>query len=538
MGLKLKLFCFAAAFLATPILLYIFFPAYFIVTWVVSFVAASLVLGLDLKNNFYAKYKIALDQLDKMKKGDFSFEIKQKSDDSGCILTKINDVAYTVRSLISGIEGDVKELFNSGKTLENIAAASAHIANEVATTVEQLAVGATSQVNDISQCSAIIGEVKEISEDTTQKAQDIKKITDDFVVISQEGKVSIDDALNKVHAIKSTSEEVAEEITHLGALSKEISEIIDLITEISNQTNLLALNAAIEAARAGEHGKGFSVVAEEVKKLADTSSIAAGQIKEMITKIQVEAEKSVGTTTSSLSKVEEGVKSFAVIRENFDKIYSLSNVIDSQSNQIVSQIEDLNSKNENVSHAMTSISGITETNAASAQEIAASTQEHSAGSQEVEKQAADLLRLSRNLTVSASVFKIDDKPEIFFWNKEFFTQVAELDYQHYQIVHLINSLYQQFIDKAADSKMLKTLLELQDITTNHFDNEERLMKLHNYPKFNEQVKQHQALLKDLAKFVDNIQNKKAKIDETFIDFLTKLVKSAHSESGYAIFSFL
>lgn len=494
----------------------------FAIVWLV---VSIIVFGLAwycINQKIIKPLNLMIKSLDKMKDGDFSIKFDQdpkNNNEIGILFSKISLVAETVRGLIGKLEEDAENLYASGESLNKVAKNSAKIAEEVAKTVDQLANGATNQVQDIMSCTENISDISVASYDIDKKVNNINEIADNFVSIALQSKANVESTLEKVNDIKVTSINVSEQIESLGELGQEIGEIVDLITAIAQQTNLLALNAAIEAARAGEEGKGFAVVADEVKKLAFRSSEAANQIKDMISKIQMESEKAVDTTKSSLVKVEEGTNSFNIIKDNFDKILEQAKVIDKESSNISQEVSAFAEKTKVVLSSMNSVSNITEENAASAQEIAASTQEHSAGIQILDQDAKTLLVLARNLTVNSSIFKIDDEPVIFFWSKKFFTNVAEIDYQHFKIVTYINKLYQKFLSKASNYEMIEVLTDLYDITKHHFADEQILMKKYDYPRLKQQISEHENLLNDLLNLLNEIKNNTKKVDASFMDFL-------------------
>ncbi|MEI7473502.1 MAG: bacteriohemerythrin [bacterium] len=461
--------------------------------------------------------------LDKMKKGDFSqLNFNQNSSSFG-FLSKVYesayDVASVVRNLVVQLNSGTSTLYNAGTNLKKYSENSAYIAFEVAKTVEQLAEGASLQVNDINDCSSNIREITNVSEVINDEIKTINKIAADFLHIALSSKSDIETALSKVNDIKVSSELTANQIQTLGGLANEINAIVDLITSIANQTNLLALNAAIEAARAGQEGKGFAVVAEEVKKLAERTADSATQIKEMVQKIQVESDKSVVSTKNGLVKVDDGVKAFNLIKENFEKIYLQSQIIDKEANKIDNEIIGLVQKNTAVNEAMKNVSSVTESNAAAAEEMAASTEEHSAGVSMVESNANDVMLLARNLNVNSSIFKVDDDPVIFFWNSSLFTHVVEIDYQHFMIVNHINKLYQGYLSKESRSYLSNILAELYEITRVHFADEQILMKKYDYPQLPQQIDEHTKLLADLKRFMNGFESRSLEVDDKFLDFL-------------------
>lgn len=500
----------------------------FNLTFALTWIAVSIVvIVFVLRSSGYGQIETIRQvnqYLKKMQEGNFSLDIRDDAsnvDEIRKLKSQLGAVCKSVCELISILERNVKQMYSAGQDLNSISQTSAKIAFEVANTVEQLAKGANNQVVEINNCNRVVAEATDISNEISVQVDNINNIANEFVNIAEKGKEDIDITLDKVNAIKTKSIEVTEQITDLGALGREIGEIVDIITDIASQTNLLALNAAIEAARAGEQGKGFAVVAGEVKLLSEKSSQAAGQIKKMISRVQKGSKDAVTSTEISLEKVEEGVKSFNALKDNFEQIFYQAKIIREQAGLISNSVETLVSKNDVILSSMSNISNVTETNAAAAQEIAASTQEHSAGTQILETHSESILTLSRNIAVSSSIFKVDDNPIIFYWSKKFFTGVEEIDYHHYLIVNYINDLYRKVLNKTGTDEMLAVINELGDFATFHFDFEEQLMTKYNYSRYNQHKVQHTKLLNDLSSFIEKLNSKSAKVDQDFIKFLTK-----------------
>ena len=495
----------------------------FLVVWSAIIIICILLKLFVLKDKKDQNIKEINLHLEKMTNGDFSFETSQMSvsSETDKILFNIGEVAKTVRELVSKLESEVKDLYSSGEALGTIARSSANIATEVAKTVEGLAVNASNQVNDIAICNDNVNDTTNTSHNIDKQIQEISKIANNFVNIAVQSKQDVEQTLTKINNIETTSHKISEQITELGKTSKEIGQIVDLITAIAKQTNLLALNAAIEAARAGDQGKGFAVVADEVKKLATQTTSAADKIKGMIYTIQQESDEAVSSTQLSLENVKQGASSFAAIKTNFDNIYQQANVISGETKTISKTIDYLVNKNDEVLQAMCSISSSTESNAASAEEISASTEEHSAGTHELSTYSNNILIMARNLTVSSSIFKLDNKPVIFYWNKNFFTGISEVDYQHFKIVNYINDLYREFVGNKNKEKLYSILTDLAEFTRIHFADEQILMKKHNYPRLDIHMKEHTDLLKQLGRYIEDIKNNRAKIDDKFLAFLNE-----------------
>jgi methyl-accepting chemotaxis protein len=189
---------------------------------------------------------------------------------------------------------------------------------------------------------------------------------------------------------------------HIG----EVNDITNIINSIAEQTDLLALNAAIESARAGEVGRGFSVVAEEIRKLAEQSKVSARNISGLISNINNEVQIAVKTTdvgrdslSSQTEMIEESVRSFA-------QIFKSINVILPRVEEIKSSIESINAEKDSIVSKTLDISGVSEENAASAEEIAASVQEINVSFKNVAVSAQTLSSLTNSMMEEVNKFKL------------------------------------------------------------------------------------------------------------------------------------
>jgi methyl-accepting chemotaxis protein len=190
--------------------------------------------------------------------------------------------------------------------------------------------------------------------------------------------------------IKRTTQEGAEKIASLGEKSKEIGQIVNTINQISEQTNLLALNAAIEAARAGEAGRGFAVVADEVRKLAEESGQATKQIRDLIGGIQTEIDSAVRSMSENTKQVEEGSKGVELAVTTFE---TLPQVIDA------------------VNKSAEEVGTVAQENASGAEEVSASIEEVTSSMQQVSNAAQQMASVASELKTVVERFKLNDDKE-------------------------------------------------------------------------------------------------------------------------------
>jgi len=234
--------------------------------------------------------------------------------------------------------------------------------------------------------------------------------------------------------VKDAVFETAQRIQDLGVQSQKIGEIIQVIDDIAEQTNLLALNAAIEAARAGEHGKGFAVVADEVRKLAERSGKATKEIAELITNIQRGTKVAVDSMQVGTREVESGVElaqdagqslkeivqGVNTAGEQVHKIMEIINEILTGSEEVSKAVnnvaaiteensaatEEMSASAEEVNSSMQNIASISEENASGAEEVSASTEELTASIEEISSSSEQLARMAQELQNMVARFKI------------------------------------------------------------------------------------------------------------------------------------
>ena len=213
---------------------------------------------------------------------------------------------------------------------ELVAAASA----EMSSSTESIARQVQDNLRAAQQAAAAMEEMQSSIREVTNGAQQSADSAQSAVSAAGHGVAAVDEAVDAVRGIAEATSHVEQRIIELGNSSDRVGKIVLTINEIAEQTNLLALNAAIEAARAGEHGRGFAVVAGEVRRLAERTSQATGEIRSMIENIQTETVETVEAMHMGSTKVETGVKKTAEMGEALGSIQALSQQSGNQANQI------------------------------------------------------------------------------------------------------------------------------------------------------------------------------------------------------------
>src|SRR5208337_2760755 len=225
---------------------------------------------------------------------------------------------------------------------------------------------AKDQLAQIDQIASATAEMSQTIVDVAKNASYASEMAKGATDIADKGKDTVKKAVDAIMSISDSVRESSDTIEELGRSSHEIGEIVAVINDIADQTNLLALNAAIEAARAGEQGRGFAVVADEVRKLAERSSKATAEIGRMITAIQVEVEKAVSSMNEGTKRVNIGVECSVKAGEALSTIVSSIYSLQSMVQQIASATEQMSTVSEQISGDVETVASVSKESSNSA----------------------------------------------------------------------------------------------------------------------------------------------------------------------------
>lgn len=340
-------------------------------------------------------------------KGDLSLEVHDpKNDAFGKLVNSFNDMRLNLRLLVMDVLEAVETVTN---TAEGLAASSEEMnatTEQISSTVQQIAHGSQNQAVMVEKGSKEMKLLSDMVKKVTTDAQDAGKSANVAEEAAQKGGQAASEASAKMDSIKDVTSKSANKVKNLGERSKEISKIVEVISNIAEQTNLLALNAAIEAARAGEHGKGFAVVAEEVRKLAEDSSKAAERIGDMIKEIQNEVNSAVTAMDEGSHEVNAGSEIVNEALFALDGIVSAVNEVTKKVIEITQATEEQNKIAESVVAGVDEIATAAEEAAAGSQEASAATEEQTASMEELTASAQELAKLAGDLKMTVETFKL------------------------------------------------------------------------------------------------------------------------------------
>jgi methyl-accepting chemotaxis protein len=310
--------------------------------------------------------------------GNFSNRMDESSkDEFGMLAAHFNQATAKLREIISQITGAIIKLSESSKELSN--------------TAENLYKGQSEQVSQTDQSATSMEEMSQTIMDVAKNASNTADTSKDALTMAKEGKGVVEKTVRGMNEIADSVMEAASTIAKLSESSAKIGVILSTINDIADQTNLLALNAAIEAARAGEQGRGFAVVADEVRKLAERTGESTQEISGIINEIHSDTERSVLAMNKGKTRVEDGVKLSNEASKSLELILNASQRGVDMAQAIATATEEQSAVSEEVSRSMERIATITK----KAEESIIN----------VKKASEELLKLSEELRQMSAWFK-------------------------------------------------------------------------------------------------------------------------------------
>ncbi|MDO3662796.1 methyl-accepting chemotaxis protein [Bacillus sp. C28GYM-DRY-1] len=345
---------------------------------------------------------------EKISEGDLTETIEINSKDELGVLSKsFNHMAHSLRSLIHGIKDSVDHVASSSEELTASADQTSRATEHITMAIEQFSNGTESQSDKIETTTEQINEMNDGLAELARAAAVITETSADAIEVSSEGETLVQKTAGQMKAIDHSVKEAEKVVMGLEIKSKDITNILRVINGIADQTNLLALNAAIEAARAGENGRGFSVVAEEVRKLAVQSADSAKEIESLISEIVKEIHTSLNVLQSVNKEVETGLVITGETKQSFKHISHMTNQIASELQNMNATVEELSAGAQEISAASNDITAISKKSSDGIQDIAASAEQQLASMEEISSSAQTLERMSEELRDLTKRFKVD-----------------------------------------------------------------------------------------------------------------------------------
>jgi methyl-accepting chemotaxis protein len=327
-------------------------------------------------------------------------------DEIGSLVNSSNMVNQNLRVILTKIQNVSNALFTQSNLLTKTSYEVKEGSNQISITMQELAIGSEKQVNITSNLSTTMNSFANEVNNANNSGEKIHRASQQVLQLTREGSKLMSLSINQMEMIDQIVKEAVHKVKGLNDQSQEVSKLVSVIKGIAEQTNLLALNAAIEAARAGEHGKGFAIVADNVRKLAEQVSMSVTDITQIVSNIQNETQIVSSTLKSGYIEVENGREQIVSTGHTFREIEHSLNQMAEGVQYISHSINSMANSSESINISLSEFASASEESAAGIEQTAASVEQSNKYMEEVTLSAGKLNNLADELNQLISRFTI------------------------------------------------------------------------------------------------------------------------------------
>ncbi|WPP41189.1 methyl-accepting chemotaxis protein [Paenibacillus hunanensis] len=379
-----------------------------LIVLVIALIVGGIVVWL-ITRSISKRMNRIVDVAHAISQGDLTRSVQDRSrDELGKLSVAFNDMNRSLSSLVGSIQDTVSDVVASSEELTASSEQTSRATEQITEAIEQFSGGSDRQNTHISQSAHQLSEVAGFLNQVQQHSGSLLGLSQTSTQMADSGDQLVRRTVSQIEQIDHAVNEAYGVVNGLSHKSSQISDILKTINTIAEQTNLLSLNAAIEAARAGEAGKGFSVVAGEVKKLAEQSHQSAGHIEGLLQDIISEINESISTFDRIHQSVGEGLSGVQQSADQFQQLKSNAHHISSSLQEMNTLISDVSNNADDVAQSVAEVSDIAGKNAGNMHDIAASAEEQLASMEEISSSAQSLSKLAEDLQKEIEHFKIGE----------------------------------------------------------------------------------------------------------------------------------
>ena len=368
----------------------------------------ALVLGFYVSNNISKPITRLMNRIESISNGDLSHEplITTSNDEVARLTVATNAMNDQLKNIVTNIQDGASTVTESSNNLKVAAHEVTNGMTQTTEAMEQIADGTEAQASSASDLRAIMQTFTQNVEHANENSLKVQTHSESVQVMTEDGQKLINDTEQQMYKIDTIVKQAVHRVEGLNNQTREITQLVQVITEIADQTNLLALNAAIEAARAGEQGKGFAVVADEVRKLAEQVSHSVSNISTIVHKIQNETNVVTRSLVEGYEEVEKGSKQTHISSETYRTISVAVTEMVSNIKSVTQNLQHITNNTSDIDNAIENIAAISEQSAASSQQTAATIQEVASSMESVTQNAAQLNGTADKLQEVVQQFKL------------------------------------------------------------------------------------------------------------------------------------
>lgn len=352
----------------------------------------------------------AVKHLDRLSEKDFSLPIDPKmlnrSDEVGLLYQSMKVMQENIIMVLNGVTHLTHIVNESSEILANNSSHIAFHSEKVVASSQEITVSTTTQAEDLIEIDAAVSTLSHSLESVSDSMLNMNHEANEINRISNTSQIEMKEVIHSIHSFNDEFNNYAQEIQSFKQHVDQISPITDAIENIARQTNLLALNAAIEAARAGEAGKGFSVVAEEIRGLAEQSQLSAQNISKIITFLSKNTDKLAENTSALTASLNEQTQNIEHSVDVFQNIVDAIHHVIPQIEVVNNETSTVNAQNATIQGKINHSSSIAQNISAACEEVASSTEEINVVIEELQQTAENLVQLTHRLTNQIHAFKL------------------------------------------------------------------------------------------------------------------------------------